>query len=185
LVSAEILSAPTNDRRATAIHEAGHAVIGRVLRLLCGEATIEENQEAGEAGYAITADPFGIYGAWDDRGIYRGDMMASILKARIMTYMAGREAEEECIGHCEGGDGDDLHQIALMADSLPVADDELDRYERRLRARTRGLVRRHRTMIERVAGELLEHTTLEPERLDELVGRPLPPVIPRPAYRPT
>ncbi|MGY4311099.1 thermonuclease family protein [Bradyrhizobium sp. JR3.5] len=47
---------PLNDPRHTATHEAGHAVIGRVLTLLCGGAIIAADHEAGEAGHAITED---------------------------------------------------------------------------------------------------------------------------------
>jgi ATP-dependent Zn protease len=35
---------------ATAYHEAGHAVIGRVLTLKCGEATIKPNYRTRTAG---------------------------------------------------------------------------------------------------------------------------------------
>jgi hypothetical protein len=44
-----------------AIHEAGHAVIGRVLTLVCGHATIVVDHEAGELGHSITADPRHAY----------------------------------------------------------------------------------------------------------------------------
>ena len=40
----------------TAVHEAGHAVVGRALGLLCGQATCGPDVE-GEAGHAITANP--------------------------------------------------------------------------------------------------------------------------------
>jgi hypothetical protein len=173
--------ARVNDRHSSAIHEAGHAVIGRVLLLRCGEATIKLNPEAGEAGYAITHDPWATVQAWDDCGIYRRAMHASAIKGRILAFMAGRAAEEECIGHCRGGDGDDRHQIDLMLDSRSPADADIARIERRLRSMARQLVRRHRIMIERVAAELLEHTAVDGERLDALVGRPLPPVI-RPTF---
>ncbi|MBR0831405.1 hypothetical protein JQ596_38460 [Bradyrhizobium manausense] len=47
-----------NDPHRTATHEAGHAVIGRVLTLLCGGATIVVDYEAGSAGHTITEDPY-------------------------------------------------------------------------------------------------------------------------------
>jgi hypothetical protein len=40
---------PVNDFRRTATHEAGHALIGRVLTLLCGGATIRPNHDIREA----------------------------------------------------------------------------------------------------------------------------------------
>ena len=104
-----------NARRRTAIHEAAHAVIGRALRQVCGPATIVPNRELGEAGHAITADPYETLGHWlDVLGRFRGaDEMRSIVRARIMTYMAGREAEEVFFGSCAGGDDEDRRQIAL------------------------------------------------------------------------
>ena len=47
-------SRTANQLRRTAIHEAGHAVIGRVLGLTCGEVTIVPDWEKLTAGYAIT-----------------------------------------------------------------------------------------------------------------------------------
>lgn len=51
--------------RGTAIHEAGHAVIGRVLGMICGHATIIADEAEGEAGHTITADPHMIAYEWD------------------------------------------------------------------------------------------------------------------------
>jgi hypothetical protein len=94
----------------------------------------------------------------------------AVWHARIITYMAGTEAEREILGRCRGGDGDDRHQIALMAEELSRGTDWSKR-ELRLRAMTRMLVRRHRARIERVAKALLARTTLSAGRLDKLVGR--------------
>ena len=41
--------------KATAYHEADHAVIGRVLTLSCGRAIIKPDR--AEAGHALTDDP--------------------------------------------------------------------------------------------------------------------------------
>jgi len=46
--------------RPTAVHEAGHAVVGRVLGLPCREATIVANVNLREAGYSITANPYEV-----------------------------------------------------------------------------------------------------------------------------
>jgi len=44
------------ERRATAYHEAGHAVIARLLGLPCGKATtVGDNEE--ELGHAVVGDP--------------------------------------------------------------------------------------------------------------------------------
>jgi hypothetical protein len=45
-------------RTEAAYHEAGHATIGRVLSLVCGEATIKPNLKTGLAGSSV------CYGAY-------------------------------------------------------------------------------------------------------------------------
>jgi ATP-dependent Zn protease len=157
-----------NDPFHTAIHEASHAVIGRVLTLACGGATIVPDYEAGGAGYSITEDPYICGSEWAKRGKARD--IDTVWHARIMTYMAGAEGEVELIGSTQGGDGDDRYQIELMAEEL-VAHKNWKLLELRLRAMTRMLVRRHRVLIERVAAGLLDRKTLSREELDDLVGR--------------
>ena len=77
----------------TAIHEAGHAVIGRVLSLSCGHATIiPDSDSAGHsAGHAITHDPYKCLHEWEIRGHCRWDDNA-VWRARVITWMAGVEA---------------------------------------------------------------------------------------------
>ncbi len=160
------------DSQRTAYHEAGHATIGRVLTLVCGQATIEPNVKEMIAGTAITFDPYDCDTEWRKRGKWRRG--ESLWQGRIITFMAGAEAEIEFFGHCVGGDGHDRSQIEEMAEELLL---ELppgvgwNTREPRLRAMTRMLVRRHRTRIERVAQALLTHRTQSAEDLDRLVGR--------------
>jgi hypothetical protein len=153
----------------TAYHEAGHAVIGRVLTLHCGGATIRPNYDEGEAGHAITADPYGCLHQWEKRGHVRGSRDA-VYHARIMTYMAGAEAEMILLGSGGVGDTNDRYQIALMAEELH-RDTNWDKLEPRLRAMTRMLVRRHLVRIERVAKVMLARTTVSAKALDKMVGR--------------
>jgi len=84
--------------------------------------------------------------------------------------MAGFEAEVELLGSTQGGDGDDRHQIELMAEELKPGTN-WEKLEPRLRAMTHMLVRRHKARIERVAKALLARTTLSAKQLDKLVGR--------------
>ena len=72
--------------RRTAYHEAGHAVAGRVLGMMCGRATIVPDFDAMEAGFTITEDPWKIDSAWETRGKYRASV--SVFRGRIMSYMA-------------------------------------------------------------------------------------------------
>jgi hypothetical protein len=55
------------NQKHTAFHEAGHAVIGRVLDLVCGGASIAPNEAENEAGHAIIADPWRTASEWDRR----------------------------------------------------------------------------------------------------------------------
>ncbi len=152
------------DSQRVAYHEAGHATIGRVLSLKCGRSTIKPNVNEMSAGESITFDPHDCEKEWLKRGKWRP--RKSAWEGRIITYMAGAEAEIEFYGHCVAGDGDDRDRIAEMIAKM----DEEPR-EPRLRAMTRMLVRRHRTRIERVAKALLADRTLSAKNLDQLVGR--------------
>jgi ATP-dependent Zn protease len=165
----------------TAYHEAGHAVIGRVLGLVCGSVTIVP--DAVGFGCATTKSPLATLDVWDARGRCRlnGRDLTSVYRAYIMELMAGREAAELCCGPGGDfiGDGNDIQQIDTLIHltydldlerwpSLPVGDFNLDR----LRKATRGLCIRHREKIERVARALLKHCTLSPEAIDTLMREP-------------
>jgi ATP-dependent Zn protease len=165
------------DTRSTAIHEAGHAVKGRVLRLTCGGASIVPNEDEEEAGHSLTADPWETFSHWDQtfmEAIERGEqplkyrLARSAFRGRIIAYMAGAEAENELLGKCQGGDGDDRKQIEMMAESghAELPDALWQRYE----PRTRRLVRKHRTSIERVAEALQARQTLQPDEIDALIA---------------
>ncbi len=158
-----------NDPHHTAIHEASHAVVARVLTLACGQATIVPDYVAGEAGHSITEEPSTCEYEWEKRGKVR-DSENAIWHARIMSFMAGAEGEVVLLGSTQCGDGDDRYQIELMAEYLEGRE-SWSRIEPRLRAMTRTLVRRHRALIERVATALIERKTLSREELDKLIGR--------------
>ncbi len=87
---------PRSARRlnATAVHEAGHAVIGRVLGMELGEVTIEADHDS--SGHAIFGDPCDTWEAWQKRGRYRS--VSTVLVGRIIASLAGALAEIEVIG---------------------------------------------------------------------------------------
>jgi hypothetical protein len=78
------------------IHEAGHAVISRVLRLPSGAATIDDAPRAY---------------LQDDHGL-----------ASLLTAMAGAAAEREMLGVAGGTDGDRPKVLQLL-DALGVDSD--------------------------------------------------------------
>lgn len=140
--------------------------------MVCDYATIEADHDS--AGHHIVGDPWLILQAWEDHGKYRD--VSSVFRGRIITFMAGREAEIELLGACGGGDDDDCHQVALMGEQLdyPGAGKDphaWDRYEARLRTQTRKVVRRHRAKIERVAKALLRDRTLAGPEIDLLTNQ--------------
>jgi hypothetical protein len=124
-----------------AYHDAGHAVLGRVLTLPCGRATIKPDYDEGSANHSICPDPYACIYEWEKRGKMR-DSDNAVWVARILQFMAGAEAEGELLGTTPQGDGEDRYQIALMLEEIAPAD--LDGYEARLRTMTRMLVRRHK-----------------------------------------
>ena len=143
----------------TAIHEAGHAVIAIVLGLSVRGATIiPDGNSAGHIIYGTA--PEDTWEKWLERGKYR--TLASVVRARIISTMAGAEAERELIGYCDGGDGDDVYQVTCMADSelMPTLSDEWAPLELRMRRQTRRLVKRHRENIKLIANALAERRTL-------------------------
>lgn len=155
-------------KKRTAYHEAGHAVISRVLTLPSGGATIKPDYAEGAAGFHETFGPYVCQYEWEKRGKMRDE--AAVWHARIMTYMAGAEAEVEFLSSMPVGDGDDRLQIALMPEQLPCSDFR-ERVEPRLRRMTCALIQRHRERIERVAKAFLTRTSLSAKQLDKLVGR--------------
>ena len=168
LMGPAIMTPSKARRRQTAIHEAGHAVIGRVLAMSCKGATIRPDHDS--VGHAITEDIYRTQTEWERRGHWRDPH--AIYVGRILTFMAGAEAVRVLLGEVDDpGDDDDRMQVLYMLDDMPRAPADLGRYERRLRQITRMLVRRHRERIERVADELERRTTLSASRLDTLVGR--------------
>lgn len=172
----------------TAVHEASHAVIGRVLGMTCGGATIVPDWEEITAGYSITLVEHSI-SDWETRGRWRPE---SMLRAHIMTLMAGREGEIVLAGSFRGGDADDRRQILLTLDSTTFGyayrGNHQHRWLKQLRTRTRYLIHRHRNPIKRVAAALLEHHELSRRQSTHLCAKMVlmcPPGSIRATARPT
>ena len=160
----------TLDRKATAIHEAGHAVIGRVLGLPCGKVTTISDDPA-ELGHAVVEDPI--------HGWRRGDgPRRQMVEASCMSLYAGAEAERVILGKQgdDVGDGPDCSKAASLIELIGVrgasfvGDEVWERYEARLRARSNQLVRLHRAKIERVGAALMERGELSANEIDELIA---------------
>ena len=158
----------------TAVHEAGHAVIGRILNLPCGKATIVPDFDEETNGFAlVTREPDTNRAHWyDHHDKWRG--LEVVFHANILVSMAGAEAERVVIGCDYGGDSDDETNISWMgASMMDTLSPERDRLLAQLRRHTSRLVRKHRLRIERVAFALMEHRTLQGHEIDELVSSPI------------
>lgn len=148
----------------TAIHEAGHAVVGRVLGIRCGYVTITADAES--SGHSITPDIWDIMGDWEAHGLFRRSERSAYI-ARIVTFMAGTQAvlQLKPEDDIDLGDDNDRYQVMCMLDS-----EGLMSREDRLTRMTRQIVQRHWAKIEAVARKLLESRSLESNEVDQLLA---------------
>ena len=152
----------------TAVHEAGHAVIARVLGLTCRLVTIVPDEEKGTLGCAHVESPDDAWWRWIDLGKERDQFVA--YRARMIVNLAGEEAEREMLGAISDGyDSDYESTTACAMEMSDVAFDPDQRMMRRLRRQTVRLVRKHCDKIERVAAALVEQRTLSGDEIDALV----------------
>jgi hypothetical protein len=98
----------------------------RVNSGLIQQNRAEHHAERTE-GYSHTPDPWACLWAWEKRGKDRGDN--AVWHARIITMMAGAEAEKACLGQEALGDDDDRYQILLMFDEMRSSRTDWDSYE--------------------------------------------------------
>jgi len=87
-----------SDEYRTAVHEAGHAVVGRVFGMLCGGATIERDEDG--AAFAVTHDPHVTQ--WHYEQCARFIDIERLFRRRVYAYMAGAEAEIIFFGIARG-----------------------------------------------------------------------------------
>src|SRR5262249_35830343 len=113
-------------RIKTAYHEAGPAVINRVLTLTCGPTTIKPDYEKQEWGHSIS---IALEHEWERCGKYRGPN--AVWHAQIISRMAGAEAERELLDTESEGDHDDRLQIACVVSEFVPEDYFWDKLEPR------------------------------------------------------
>ena len=154
--------------RAAAVHEAGHAVIGRSLGIHCGGATIRPTKV--ELGHAAIGNPLD--------GWHRGDgPRRELAKELVISLYAGAEAERVILRSQLCGDEDD---VALARPFLAncvrgsASSEDHAAEEEKLRRRARELVDEYRERILLVADELLTHGSLSGKDIDRLLAHPCP-----------
>lgn len=151
----------------TAIHEAGHAVVGRALGVTCGDVSIDAEGD-DHLGHSVMDDP---RFSWE-----RGDgAKRPIADAFCIALYAGAEAERIILGTADVGEGVDCERAtACMAwagvrGASFVDDEAFDRNEARLRQRARQEIMRRRATIERVAAALVERRRLTNDQVTALI----------------
>jgi cell division protease FtsH len=183
------------EKRLTAYHEAGHAIIGLMLPVL-------------DPVHKVTIIPrersLGVTASFPVRDQYTQSLAQ--LRARLVMLMAGRAAEEHLLGPEEvtTGAGNDIERATRIArqmvarygmservgmvdvtgDADPVAegtalivDEEVRRLVEEAYRVSADMLREHEDLMHRMAGALLERETLGAEELHTLVrGAALSPL---------
>lgn len=162
----------TDRREETAIHEAGHAVIARILGISSGEVTIEPTSDFS-LGHAVFVDP---RFSWQ-----RGDgSKAKAANAFVTALFARAEAERLILGSEGDGDSEDCDRaVACLAwagavrGATFVGDDYFDQHQNSLRKKVAKLVKSNQSLIEKVAAALLERKKLTAVEVDEIFTKQL------------
>jgi hypothetical protein len=165
-------------RLHVAVHEAGHAVIARVLNVVCGDCLIgDETWPDGHVSHG-NANFVSLDIIARDRQLQGlPPSNRALLFDFCRATMAGREAEDLILGeHAEDGDGGDREFIDwFLTNPVAIAMDA-DNFERLLRQETQALCADHAGRIQAVADALLEQGRLSDAGIRAIAD------IPRPAY---
>ncbi|MDQ3928218.1 MAG: hypothetical protein M3328_03615 [Chloroflexota bacterium] len=148
----------TDELRATAYHEAGHAVLKVVHHVRLNRVAVVPDEDRGSLGHVA----YSVAEAFKHRVQHdtspdvraRGEVL-------IISSMAGRLAEARYTGseNLEGAQGDIHHEVDI-ASYLTGSNEEAELYLAWLYCRARAEVERWWWAIEAVAGELLANKTL-------------------------
>ncbi|MCW5704896.1 MAG: ribbon-helix-helix protein, CopG family [Bradyrhizobium sp.] len=156
----------------TAYHEAGHAVVARVLGIPVTIATI--TKEGSSLGHVVIGES-----VWDlhrrlcgagtvakDRAVHE----ATAWRVHIMVMMAGRAAETTLLGfhHDDKGNRQDKHHIKRLAKVLPARSH--DEILEELEIKTETIVKAMPNSIRRVAEALKRSKSLNQSRIDRIIA---------------
>ena len=189
------------EKKTTAYHEAGHALVAKLL------------EKMSDPVHKVTIIPRGpALGLTQQLPKEdRLSMSRDFAKARLSVLMGGRVAEEIVFGQFTTGAGNDIKQASNLARRMvtefgmsdvigPISyandeesvflgrdftsrrrdysetianqiDDEVRRFILDAHAEARQLLTEHQEVLERLAVALLERETLDAEEVDAIVGR--------------
>jgi hypothetical protein len=97
------------------VHEAGHAVIARLLNIPAGDVAVGYDARTGIYGFGLTGEVPYIDEVWQWQR-FRSRLSAT--EARTVVAMAGVAAELEIHGSLCGGQGSDISLVGLDAVSV-------------------------------------------------------------------
>ena len=140
-------------RRHVALHEAGHAVIARIVGIPCGEAYVD--LQRNPIGFANLGSCVETWSEW--RRQRRKRRPRTMFMGMAMAGMAGAEAERVILDRYLGGDTNDRACIDVLLKGAREG------VEARLRSFTKALVRRHADSIIGVMRRLSRDITLSDE----------------------
>lgn len=205
-ITSRVATMSEQERRATAYHEAGHALVARALPVGGSAHKLTIVARGPALGYCRILHP-------DDRLSFSRSMLID----RMAVGLAGRLAEHMVLGEPQTGSSSDLAQvrrIALhmvcdeaMGDDLGLVpyphdadgdprsgrprseaatrliESEVRRLVEEASERARRVLVRDRDALERVAAALLEHETLDAKDVENLAGSVRPVTLPDSARR--
>jgi ATP-dependent Zn protease len=145
--------------RATAYHEAGHAVAAWHVHLRFRRISIVPNGAEGTLGKVVLA---GLRVTESD--LYdMAPRTRDLFERRIIVSLAGEEAERLVSGRISRHSGSrDREHVAELLFQMIASDEEASSYLKWLSARTRTLIRaeQNRPLLDALANALLERRTL-------------------------
>jgi cell division protease FtsH len=193
---------PESERRRTAYHEAGHALIGMLQPGADPVRKVSIIPRGRALGVTLSTPESDRYG-YD----------ADYLRGRIIGALGGMAAEQEVFNIVTTGAENDLEMVTRIARSmvgrwgmserigtlsvlpaegdprmagvsdglLDAVDEEVRRITDECYAEARRLLRENRNKLDAIVAQLLQHESLDEPEIYAAAGLPRPAAIPKPA----
>ena len=157
----------SDDKEATAFHEAGHAIVGAI----CGKPPLYVTIIAAGGASGKTQFPDDDAPRDFKRVLNHSPEKRLYIETRILTVMAGTIAHDlHCHGrvHDAGDEYDDRRAREIIEYCAGWACDDRDGYCQQLQERARSLLRANWQWVDAVARALFERKTIQGEEVMEL-----------------
>jgi cell division protease FtsH len=196
---------PEEERRRTAYHEAGHALIGLLQPGADPVRKVSIIPRGRALGVTLSTPESDRYGY--DANYLRGRIIGALggmaaeqevfdvvttgaendleIVTRIARAMVGRWGLSERIGTLSVLPAEGDPRLAGVSDGLlDAVDEEVRRITDECFAEARRLLREHRNQLDALVAQLLEHESLDESEIYAAAGIPRRPVTPTPAPLP-